>query len=75
MNKTKCVFGSGLQPSRFLLCTYEGAENVVMAGSQGVLNFTRYCGKQVWWIGSKCGQTAMLALSSGGKVVESKAVM
>ena len=28
-------------------------------------------GKQVRWIGSKCGQTAMLALSPGGKPVES----
>ena len=44
---------------------------MVTAGSQGALDLTRYCGKQVWWIGSKCGQTAMSALSPGGEAVES----
>ena len=52
-------------------CCVWGVKNVVTAGSQGALDLTRYCGKQVWWIGGKCGQTAMSALSSGGKAVES----
>ena len=52
---------------------YGGVKNVVTAGSQGALDLTRYCGKQVWWIGSTCALTAMSALSPGGnsKAVES----
>ena len=44
---------------------------MVTAESQGALDLTKYCGKQVWWISSKCGQTAMSALSPGVTVVES----
>ena len=58
-------------PTIPISAVYGGAKNVVTAGSQGALDLTKYCGKQVLWIGGKCGQTAMSALSSGGKAVES----
>ena len=51
-------------------CVWD-AKNVVTAGSQGALDLTRYCGKQVWWIGSKCALTAMSALSPGSREFES----
>ena len=58
-------------PTIPISAVYGGAKYAVTAGSQGTLDLTKYCGKQVWWISSKCGQTAMSALSPGVTVVES----
>ena len=58
-------------PTIPISAVYGGAKNMVTAGSQGTLDLLRNCGNQVWWICSKCGQTAMSALSPGGKAVES----
>ena len=72
MNKTKRDFGGTWIPSIPIFAVHIWwTKNVATAGSQGTFDLTKYCGKQVWWFDSKCGQTAMSALSPGGKVVES----